>query len=273
MRHSRFAFFVAACALLVVSGCDSEALNQEETETRVAHSDPEAFFNSILGENRLIWQNEDVFPDGDYTHFTRSSLIVFPRADVFAGSDGCKMFSAYMEFLGDGRVAITGEGNPSSCPGGGGFDLSPDTFHVYVDGFSVDFVSPTKTIAIRSIYTEDMTESPLIGTWKRFKYIHEPIGRETLDTLATVSFNTQRQLDIRSYCISNFPNCRIRTGSFWGLGKERFMTYVFPESTPHRDMRPVDEDIKWTSEYSVHGDTLELFSSRQKLRHFFTRID
>lgn len=273
MRQSNIALAVSFLLLLIVTGCDSEALTHEEEDQRIAHPDPAQFFNSILGENRLIWQNEDVFPEGDYTHFTRSSLIVFPRADLFAGSDGCKQFSAYMEFLEDGRVAMTGEGYPAECPGGGGFDLSPDTFKVYVDSFSVEFVSPSKTIAMRSIYTEDMNESPLIGEWQRFKFVHEATGRETQDTLATVTFNTQRQLDIRSYCISNFPNCRVRSGSFWGLGKERFMTYVFPESTPHAEMRPVDEDIKWTSEYIVRGDTLELFSSRQRLRHYFTRID
>lgn len=90
MRFFSFAIVVSALVASFLTGCDSEALIQEESVTRFPHPQPELFFESILGENRLIWQNEDVFPDADYTHFTRSSLIVFPRADVFAGSDGCK---------------------------------------------------------------------------------------------------------------------------------------------------------------------------------------
>lgn len=176
-----------------------------------------------------------------------------------------------MSFLDDGRVAMRGEGYPEECPGGGGFDLSPDTFRVYVDGFSVEFVSQTRSMAIRSIYAEDMSVSPLIGTWKRFKYVNELSQRETADSLTTVTFNTKRQLHISSPCISNPSSCSVGTGAFWGLGKKRFMTYLFPETPPRRDMRPEDEDIQWTSDYSIESDTLILFQSRMSLRHYFTR--
>jgi len=256
--------------LLVGSGlgCDgAELLEFEEPEVPIA--DTEHFFGVLADSTEYIWQNEAVFTTEDLSEYTRASLIAFLDSDTFGGDDGCKGFIGEMEHLGDGHVRVAGLIDYPECPGG--IDLRPDTFQVYLGDHRVEFRSDTGGFTLRSVYTTDLASAGLIGSWARDRVESEATGELIPSGFFDLEFRPDRRYDTVQTCRNGTPTCTLRSGAFFGVSEDRFLTYHFHSDQVPQHIPVVDYDFMFASYYEVEGDTLRMWGTELGYRHVFAR--
>jgi hypothetical protein len=166
-------------------------------------------------------------------------------------------------------VRVSGLIDYPDCPGG--FDLRPDTFQVFVGNHRIEFWSETGGFTLRSNYTKDHAEAGLTGSWSRVRVESEQTGHVIPSGIFDLDFRTDRRFNTRGKCLDATRDCFINGGAFFGVSKDRFLTYHFDSQTQRQRIPAVDYDFLYASYYKVEGDTLSLWGTEMAHRHIFVR--